>query len=416
MNKRQMLIVTLLSLVLIGICCNVSFAENVEDKKLPPTADEQNVFAKLDQSYGWQNWIQTMSFESKTFDGKDALGFHIKPAWRWNRFEGTFDLAFFQNPWNHGEWQWGTPTSVTKPDIPNFVDGFAYHGDWIEVEYKKITDIDYGFGLLINDYHPFNPYRGFIINLAPNETTRVSYVASGEIFNLAPFEKNEYASLQAFRVDQSLKTAGLNWQLGLTGLHDSYRNLDSNHFPTAGLSYDLSLNNVVWCAPFWESARFENYGRADMAGVKGRLGLISYQVGEFHTQGKFIADFFGGRYEDLKWNSFNNPEQESLLSLDNVDAKSRYGLLAQLWVEVNPWLNLSAMHIDDFDSPIVYRLKGKIERLGLEYGFSFYDQKKDIYNYDWFIKDDDGTWSYLCHYYRDLDSKSRYDFEVGYKF
>ena len=296
------------------------------------------------------------------------------------------------------------------------MDSFAYHGNWLELNYKTIADIDYGYGLLINDYHPLNPYHGFSIDFTPNETTHLSYVASGEVFYLAPFEKNEYARLQVLHITQSLNTAGLHWQLGLTGLHDSYPNLASGQYPTGGFSYDISLGNVIWCAPFWESAVFENYGRAEMAGVKGRLGLVSYQIGGFHTKGKFVADYFGGRYEDLKWNSFNNNGKEGLISLDSIGTESRNGIMGELWVEVNPWLILSVTHIDDFESPTVYCLKGKIERLGLEYGFSFYDKKKNVYNYDWFIRDDDGTWSYLCHYYRDLDNSSRYDFEVGYKF
>ena len=416
MKRKQILAILLTMSVLTGIFTTQSYAQGLEEQGTLSPVNEGNISAQLDQMYGWQSFAQNLELEYTTIQGEKAAGFHVKPEWRWKRFEGVFDLAFFQNPWNDDKWQWGMPRPGIIPDLPNFIDSFAYQGDCLQLQYQKIEDIDYGYGLLINDYHPFNPYRGFLLNGTPSETTHLSYVAFGEIFYWAPFEKNDYASLQALRIDQSVTTAGLHWQLGLTGIRDGYDGLSSRQFPTEGLSYDLSLNNVIWCAPFWESARFTNFGKADMFGVKGRLGLVSYQIGEFYTQGKFVANYFGGRYEDLKWNSYNDLGKAGLLSLDSVDAASRNGTMAQLWLEVNPWLNLSALYIDDIESPMAYRFKGKIERLGLEYGFSLYDQKRNVYNYDWFIKDDDGSWSYLCHYYRDLDGKSRYDFELGYKF
>jgi len=408
--------ISLLCLVLIWVGRNAGQAENLAETEVAPSADQQNISAEIDDLYGWQSLIQTVSLERNSFEGRNAIGIHARPAWRWGRFDGTFDIALFQNPWNENRWQWGTPRSDTKPDVPNFVDSLAYHDHWLEMNYQKINDLDFGYGLLINDYHPLNPYHGFAVKLTPSATTQLSYVASNEVVYLAPFVKNDWATLQVWRLDQSLDTAGLHWQLGLTGVHDSYPQLTSNQFPTGGASADISLTNVIWCAPFWETADFDHYGRANMVGVKGRLGLISYQLAPFFTRGKFIANYFGGRYEDLKWNSFNNAGEEGLLSLDEVGDSPREGTMAQLWVQVSPWLNMSCLHVDDLEDSTVYCLSGKIERLGLQYSFSFYNQAKNDYNYEWYIMEDNDTWSYQCHYYRDLDSSSRWDFEVGYKF
>ena len=114
-----------------------------------------------------------------------------------------------------------------------------------------------------------------------------------------------------------------------------------------------------------------------MLGVKGKLGLVSYQAGLFATHGEFIPNYFGGRYEDLKWDSWTNSGKQGLPIITSYANDSRNGLISRFWVEVNPWLNLGYLNIADVQNTTGLSLSGNIERLGVD-GFYYYNQLRDV--------------------------------------
>ena len=115
--------------------------------------------------------------------------------------------------------------SSSKPNVPNFIDSLIYNGDKLNISYQKVSDLDFGYGLLINDYHPTNPYHGWIASYTPTDTTQLTFVSTQEIIYLAPFESNDFASFQVMRLEQALDTGGLRWHFGFTEVHDGYPNL-----------------------------------------------------------------------------------------------------------------------------------------------------------------------------------------------
>src|SRR5690606_36623257 len=100
-----------------------------------------------------------------------------------------------------------------------------------------------------------------------------------------------------------------------------------------------------------------------------RLGLVSYQAGYFRTHGRFAVNYFGGRYEDLKWNSWSDNGKPGLAAISFLDGKTSDGLISRLWIESSPWLNISLLNIADDNSTTGFSLTGSIERLGMVYGF-----------------------------------------------
>jgi hypothetical protein len=421
---KRSFIISLSFLILILTVHSVTYAQTAENDQSTATSDEQQITAEIDNVYWWESYCQTIGVDSTHFYGmsqnilysKDAVGIHLRPTWQWRRFEGSFDLAFYQNPWDDNHWQWGIPLPGMKPIIPNFIDSISYQGDWLNINYQKVRDLNFGYGLLINDYHPTNPYHGWIVNLTPTDTTQLTFASSQEIIDLSPFERNDYASLQVLRLDQSLDAGGLRWQLGSTEVHEDYSGIDKTRFPVGGTEYDLILTNVIWCSPFWEMADLDNLGGANMLGVKGKLGLVSYQTGVFRTHGKFVPNYFGGRYEDLKWNSWANSGIQGLPIVNSSDDDSHDGLISQLWVAVSPWLNLGCLNIADTQNTTGVSFAGKIERLGVEYGLFYYNQLQNVYNYDWFIRGGNGFIGYEYHYYYDWDRNCYNEFELSFKF
>jgi hypothetical protein len=417
MKRNRIAIIFLLIFTVFITGNNVSHAQAVDSGQAADNEREIAVAAELKKIYRREIFFQDLSLDSTSFNGKYATGFHIRPAWRWKRFEGRFDFAFYQNPWDDYHWQWGIPQPDTKPDIPNFVDNITYRGDRFNVSYQKINDLNFGYGLLINDYHLSKPYRGWNVQYTPADTTKLTYIASQEFIYLAPFEKNDCASLQILQADQSLNTGWLNWQLGLTGIYDGYSSLNQARFPTGGVEYDLTLTNLVWCSPFWATTELDDgFGGANMLGLKGRLGLVSYQAGYFRTHGRFAANYFGGRYEDLKWNSWSDNGKPGLAAISFLDGKTSDGLISRLWIESSPWLNISLLNIADDNSTTGFSLTGSIERLGMVYGFFYYNQFQNQTNYDYFLRGGNGFVGYEYRYRYDWDGSHRHELEVDFKF
>jgi hypothetical protein len=422
--KRTCILYLLLMMILAIYHPASSYGQTTGDEQSQISPVGQQGTATAAEPDWWAEISQTFSLDHSHFYGKSkngmedraANGFHLRPGWRRGRFEGRLDFAFYQNPWDENRWQWGVPQPDKKPTLPNFIDKLAYHGEWMEINYQKISDLNFGYGLLVNDYHSSNPYRGWMVNLSPFDNTSLTYTAFQEFRYLAPFDHNEYASLQAFRVDQSVNTGNLHWQLGFTGVHDSYPKLDRALYPAGGSGYDLTLTNLIWASPFWETADLEDLGGADMLGVKGRLGMVGYQAGLFRTRGKFRANFFGGNYEDLKLNSGAGADEKGLPSVALMSDSERDGSLGRLTIEVNPWLNFGYLLIDDFDHINGYSLNGKIERLRVEFGVVYYQQCNNMDGFDCFIRGGNGFWDYEYHYFSDWGHNSRIDFELTYKF
>jgi hypothetical protein len=403
---------------------SVTLAQSVEGEQSAVSPNEQTIATEVDNKNLWESFAQTLSVDSTYFYGKyqdniygkDVIGFHLRPVWQRGRFKTQFDFAIYKNPWFDGGLQWGGPMPLVKPELPNFINSFSYQGELLNLNYKSVTDLNFGYGLLINDYHPTDPYHGWIAVITPTDSTKLTFISSQEIKYFVPFISNDYASLQVLRLDQSLDTGGLNWQLGLTKVHDSFLNHDNFQFPAGGGELDIALTNAVWLSPFFEAADFDNSGEAKMFGAKGKLGLISYQVGYLRAIGNFIPNYFGGRYEDLKWNSFVNTGKQGLPDLNFSDDFTHEGSISRLWLEVSPWLSFGYINIADIEDTTGYSLSGRIERLGLEYGFSYYNQLHDIYNYNWFIRGGNGFFKYEYHNYRDWEQNCRNDFEVSFKF
>ncbi len=371
----------------------------------------------------WQSLSQTWSYdqsnlkgngESGTYQGT-ASGLHIKPAWHWQRFEGKFDFALYTNPWENDEWQWGKPVPAIKPVLPNFIDSLIYNRKSIIIKYQDINSLNFGYGLILNEYHSADPYHGWRIDLNPTTTTAVLLIATQEIIYFEPFLSNELASFQAIRLEQSVQTGKLKWKLGLTGVHDGYKYPEPVRHPSSGSEYDLSLTNIIWCSPFLESGSYKDFGKADMFGVKGKLGLISYQVGQFKTRGLFWPNFFGGGYEELKFNSVSDKNEPGLPDLSLLDEDNRNGYIGRLWVEVNPWLAAGYLYIDDLEDTNGFNFTVKIERLKTESGL-FYYRMFDKDTYDWFIKGEAGFFDYAFHFCQDWDHKYRNEFEISYRF
>ncbi|MGE5582886.1 MAG: hypothetical protein ACM3X9_10170 [Bacillota bacterium] len=378
---------------------------------------------EIDKIYGWQAWTQLWIFDRKGFTGQDqsgafykgsASGLHLRPSWSLGRLEGRFDFAFYNNPWRNGNIGWGVPMPGINPDLPNFLDSLAYHGRGFELNYQRITDLDFGYGLLIKEYHPTDPFHGWLLEINPAEDSRITMVSSQEIVYLAPFTRNDYASLQLIRMEQKLKTAKLNWELGLTGINENYQTaMNEGGFPRQAGACDLTLNSIAWVKPFYEAAAFDGFGGAKMFGVKGDWGIFEYQISEFTADKSFIPNYFGGKYEDLKWNSFAAQEKPYLPAIDNVN--NRTGQIGGIWLEVNPLLKVGYLYIKDAAITSGLNLTAKIERLKAEGGISYY-RFEDFSNYDWFIKGRTGSLGYQYHYYNDWGRDCRNDFELSYYF
>ncbi|HBE80388.1 MAG TPA: hypothetical protein DDW65_21785 [Firmicutes bacterium] len=424
--KRTFTLYLLFMMILTIYHPSSSYGQTSETRQSQTSSVGQQGTATAVEPDWWAEISQTFSLDYSCFYGeskngiedKVANGFHLRPGWQRGRFEGRFDFAFYQNPWDQNRWQWGVPQPDKKPVLPNFIDKLTYHGDWMELNYQKIADLNFGYGLLINDYHSNNPYQGWTVKLSPFDNTSLTYVASQELFYLAPFTHNEYASLHALRADQAVDTGSLHWQLGFTGVHDSYSRLDRALYPAGGSSYDLTLTNVIWASPFWETAALEDFGGADMLGFKGRLGMVGYQAGAFRTHGKFRANFFGGNYEALKLNSWAGNNEKGLPSVNSTgdDNSERDGWLGRLSIAIIPWLNFDYLTISDLDNMNGYSLIGKIERLGVELGATYYQQHRNMDDFDFFIRGGNGFWGYEYHCFSDWNHDFRTDFELTYKF
>jgi hypothetical protein len=413
---KRLFIMFLLGFVISGY--SVIYAQTTESGQADANDSQQNIItdaAEIEKMYWPESLFQNLSLDRSFFNGKDATGFHIRPAWRIGGFEGELDFAFYQNPWNDDQWQWGVPIPETKPIVPNFVDSLAYYSERLNLSYQKISDLNFGYGLLINAYHPTKPYHGWNILYTPLEATKLTYVAFQDIIYFEPFEKNDFASLRSIRLDQSFTTKGLNWQLGITNINDDYPNPSHSNFPTGGTEYDLTLTNLIWCSPFWEKTELDNLGYANMLGITGRLGLVSYQTGFFQTQGKFVANYFGAKYEDLKWNYGNNVKELGLTNIGSLEDETRNGFISKIRIEVSPWLNIGYLNITDTDNINIFSLSGSIERLGVAYGL-YYIQLDDTVNYDWFFRGGNGFAGYGYHCYYDCKQNYHHEFEVNFKF
>jgi hypothetical protein len=414
---KKTILSCLLFLIFFAWGYHTGYAGTSQNEQFVADDAEQTVLSEADNQYGWQSLCQNLSVDNTSFYGKNAYGFHLRPAWRWQRFEGQFDLAFYQNPWDDNQWQWGTPEPGTKPSIPDFVDSISYHGDRFTADYQKINDLNFGYGLLINKYHIGQPYHGFSATYTPGDFTKLTYTGSYDLIYLAPFTTNKYASLQLLQFDQAFSTGGLHWQLDFTGAYEAYPDLDRKQYAGGGAQYDLTLTNVIWCSPFLETADLNDLGGAGMLGVQGRLGLVNYQTGVFQTHNKFLPNYFGGNYEDLKWNSWSGNGKRGLPTIDSMNGDSREGFINRLGIELSPWLNIDCINIDDTQNTTIFSLSGNIERLGVAYGF-FYNGngRPDGDHYDWFLKGGNGFAGYEYHYYYDSDQHYRQDFELTFKF
>ncbi|MGE5559339.1 MAG: FecR domain-containing protein [Bacillota bacterium] len=293
-------------------------------------------------------------FGSEEVGDQMYLTVHFMPEFK--KVFGTgvsigLDLSFIQDPVTQD-------ITFASPDpgvnIGNFINWVEFDGRFLYLYYGNLENISYDFGLLFNKYHKDDAKcMQFGLRNLFSGKWGFKVLAPLDIKSFDPFETEKTSSLYAGRFTTGFEAAGLPLEAGITAVTDENDALNMLPYgvPTAGAAADLSIQWASMMQPYIEAAQLENFGYGVEAGIRGRFSsLLWYQTGLRYCGEQFIPNYFGGDYEEYKYNSISG-----ILTARGLPDLSAYpqtrGYYFLVGAEFSSLMNFSLMYEDFSNMP-----------------------------------------------------------------